>query len=567
MEASQTLKEPLVTKESKAKTIWSKIIHCSYVHIILYFLIVCGCHYLAYTKNMMNGDFTIVYKSVQYRYINSFYIMLYVIGFIGFLSQFKTIHYYLNMSVFNNKYYMKWMPKTYMDLLLTICILTVNVYWLYYIIPSIKYNNDALTYICRILAPYLNLLWALSLLFCTRNTIWSSVFHMPHVFQLVFHRYIGITTFFVMIVHFLSIFIRWMLDGHWEYFLNFHAKWLKLDFAAATTILVWFSPLFIYAFITSLPWIRRACWEVFYIPHGVICLFIVFFALFHSMNSYRYFSVGLLLYVFDRIKRHVDRNLVRYKINKIETDHGIIRLDISPKGPLYSSLPLPVSFNEFHPFTVADVNGNHVLLHIKPMNGPKTWTNRLHTYINERRVNEISSIYVEGPYGETADIDHESTIVYIGAGVGFAGLSHHLLNTVRRYENGELPKLKQIDVYLTLIDDEYLYWYADQLTYLKSCSIVHLHINITFSKYTEKKSNIYNNQSSGCYTLRDILESTPTFEFSIGRMDPKVTIQQYNKSERQVFFICGPNALYNNTCNQVYTYLKKSTVYTDPFDM
>ena len=67
--------------------------------------------------------------------------------------------------------------------------------------------------------------------------------------------------------------------------------------------------------------------------------------------------------------------------------------------------------------------------------------------------------------GETFDVDNESHLVYVGAGVGFASLLVYReqkgfisQNVIKRYENNELPNLKSIDVFLTVIDDGMLFY-------------------------------------------------------------------------------------------------------------
>lgn len=61
----------------------------------------------------------------------------------------------------------------------------------------------------------------------------------------------------------------------------------------------------------------------------------------HSRDSYRYLSVGMVLYVFDRLRRYFMRLLVRYSIVEITADHDIIRLDMKQRGPVYMPLPKP----------------------------------------------------------------------------------------------------------------------------------------------------------------------------------------------------------------------------------
>ena len=226
-----------------------------------------------------------------------------------------------------------------------------------------------------------------------------------------------------------------------------------------------------------------------------------------------------------------------------------------------------VSVFEYHPFTVARVEGEHVILHIKPMKKPKCWTRKLYAAIENKTVTNNSSIFVEGNYGETFDVDNESHLVYVGAGVGFAGLSASLLNVIKRYENNELPNLKSIDVFLTVIDDEHLYWYKKELEILKKCKLVHLHTNITFSKFPEKKQNTYNNQPEGEYTLSTDPENPLTIPFSVGRVNVSEAFKSFDGNERYVFFICSPLPLYDDLSAYVYTHLKKSGIYADPFDM
>lgn len=84
------------------------------------------------------------------------------------------------------------------DLVFSLLLLFLNLYWIIYVTTSFtRYSKlTPLTVICLLCAPYLNLLWALSVcplfissmfkvLLCTRNTIWSTLTHMPHVLTML----------------------------------------------------------------------------------------------------------------------------------------------------------------------------------------------------------------------------------------------------------------------------------------------------------------------------------------------------------------------------------------------
>ncbi|KAK8800735.1 hypothetical protein WA158_000060 [Blastocystis sp. Blastoise] len=393
--------------------------------------------------------------------------------------------------------------------LLMISLFVVNIYCcssLYTFLKDI--DKPILGKIKKFTGIWLNYLWAFSVLFCTRNTIWQHILHLNHLNSLIFHRFIGTTTYIVN-------------------------KWNGLSWETSTQLWIYISPAVIFLLITSLYKIRRYSWEFFYIVTTWI-------------NKYYY---GEFITIVDAL-----------------VDHGIIRLDLIPRGNSRVTLPLPVSKYEYHPFTVAEVTQNRVILHIKPCDR-HSWTQKLYTYINTNKIHTNTNIYIEGPYGEMVNVNQERDIIYIGAGVGFAGISYSILNTIDRYDRGELPNLKNIDIYLTLISDEHLYWYSQQLMKIKKCSIVHLHIYITFSKSPERRITTFKNKSKGKFIFYPTVESPTVLEFSIGRMDTCSLLAKYSPDIRHMFYICAPPSLYSLVCDHVYTNLTKSVVYSDPFEM
>ncbi len=53
----------------------------------------------------------------------------------------------------------------------------------------------------------------------------------------------------------------------------------------------------------------------------------------------------------------------------------------------------------------------------------------------------------------------------------------------------------------------------------------------------------------------------------MGRVNVSEAFKSFDGNERYVFFTCCPLPLYDDLSAYVYTHLKKSGIYADPFDM
>jgi len=190
---------------------------------------------------------------------------------------------------------------------------------------------------------------------------------------------------------------------------------------------------------TSLSWIRRWSYRVFFVIHLFIAVSILPVLFFHAPPLRIYVVESLILFILDLAARKIDTTTQFSKITQIpHTTLLEIKIPIAPSKitrfyevpgqHVYLSIPREsrppktpsLSLYEvfFNPFTVADVSETDITIVFRPLQGPVT------TALN--RLADLSKakppVSIEGPYGEArrfpnlaVDFDR---VLLVAGGVG-----------------------------------------------------------------------------------------------------------------------------------------------------
>ncbi|KAI9148388.1 ferric reductase [Paramyrothecium foliicola] len=232
--------------------------------------------------------------------------------------------------------------------------------------------------------------------------------------------------------------------------------------------------------ITSIPWIRRRHYNLFYFSHVILGILILVGSCIHASTNFYLLLPGLLLWIADWIRRLFfgeANGLVRKTPAVLENaDNGWLKISLLPtkvitcQPLLYYYLNFPsISKFQNHAFTAAvhhSANGGPVFL-VRPTGGKaqeelkKEWTWRLWALVPEPMASLRLDVRVEGPYPVSdTSFKTASQIVCIVGGTGLTGalsLAHwwlrtrpansrlDLLWTVRRRESTKVEEWVQLD--------------------------------------------------------------------------------------------------------------------------
>ncbi|KAI9037210.1 FAD-binding domain protein [Aspergillus affinis] len=202
--------------------------------------------------------------------------------------------------------------------------------------------------------------------------------------------------------------------------------------------------------LTVLPWMRRWCYELFTKLHCLLSLFVVVTAWLHLKQRFGFdgicliISVGLfLLNSVICVLCQTFRNVVagqQFAVSDVIKHKDAVELTFRPPRPwraragqyVYITAPglRPLSFAESHPFTViwweCDPDGK--VINISLLAKAETGFSRaLYTSPYSRL-----RILIDGPYGESLNIQGYTSVVAVATGIGIAGQLPYVKEFVER---------------------------------------------------------------------------------------------------------------------------------------
>ncbi|CEG39818.1 hypothetical protein PPTG_15188 [Plasmopara halstedii] len=301
-----------------------------------------------------------------------------------------------------------------------------------------------------------NCVFNLAFLFlpATRNCVWMEFLNISYANGIKYHRWIGVATILTALFHCIGYYWSWLRIGEWKanVFPCFncdisdegHDKWR--NFFGEMALLS-----FLAIGITSIPWMRRNCYNTFYSVHHLFVVGLVF-AVLHWNPVLAWLLPSLILYTICRCISNCN-GFTPVAVSDFTThSHGVIKMvlyrsanptsDFHVGQFVYLKVP-SISQLQWHAFSIASA----------PRSSPDTltilskavgdWTQELVKYFEScKSRNILPTIYMDGFYGASLDIyDEYSTICLVGGGIGVTPLLAILEDTVAKLRRGE--KLNQ----------------------------------------------------------------------------------------------------------------------------
>ncbi|KAJ4137261.1 hypothetical protein NW768_002843 [Fusarium equiseti] len=355
-------------------------------------------------------------------------------------------------------------------LLTSLAILTVTlcstIYWLPAHDELWSYKTDPLDWasaklqltITGVTGHYADILLGLLLIPVSRNSLVGQAFYLHQSTLLFAHKAVSYLFSLSVIIHGVAYMLHANDSSRNEKARNeaFAIGNPALTVAESKQLNGWFSftyyvgiaailPVLV-ILVTSMPWIRRRHYNLFYFSHVILGTLTIVASCLHASTNFYLLLPGLLLWIADWIRRFFfgeARGLARKTPAVLEiAENGWLRVSLLPNraihGPplLYYHLNFPsVSKVQTHAFTAVahpEHNGGPVFL-VQPETDEKEWTWQLRALVQRSRATLRLDARVEGPYPVSdAHFASASHIVCIVGGSGITGalsLAHWWLET------------------------------------------------------------------------------------------------------------------------------------------
>ncbi|ORY45583.1 hypothetical protein BCR33DRAFT_716248 [Rhizoclosmatium globosum] len=276
---------------------------------------------------------------------------------------------------------------------------------------TINYLFSTVNYLFNVSGDALAVLMGFVMIPVSKNSFLATFFDLPYTAMARVHIWIGRVIWWLTVFH--------TVDGIMKYVLNNrdplnmirvpkNPEWGDHDFVGVTGIVATAALLIIT--LTSLDFVRRKYFNVFFYTHFLVFIFILF-AYFHASNCIYYILPGLFMYTVDGFMRLYSRYSPRDKVsNVIFEDCGYVTLTIATKkaatvrpGEFMRVCFPEVSKYEFHPWSVVRANAESVtFLFATASENQKEWTWKLQALLVERKaagtVGEVE-VCLQGPFG------------------------------------------------------------------------------------------------------------------------------------------------------------------------
>ncbi|RHY78755.1 hypothetical protein DYB30_012669 [Aphanomyces astaci] len=275
----------------------------------------------------------------------------------------------------------------------------------------------------------------------TRHSFWMEWLDIPYAHGVKYHKWIGVLTIVAFVAHTVCFVVYYAIVGklykllpcvncdmatdgmaNWEYFFGI------LSMAC-----------FVVMGATSLPYVRRHHYTVFYATHF---LFIpaTLFAVFHWGNIIYFLFTSIVLYVGNRMLSQASIVTPVSLTRAVQLSSDVVELSFecatgySPGDAVWIKVPA-LSKTQWHPFSVASTpleTPDLLTIYVKNLG---SWTAGLHEYIGQCQEKNVQPvIYMDGGYTSAAPIPAtHSDVVFIGGGIGITPLMGQLLHILRSH--------------------------------------------------------------------------------------------------------------------------------------
>ena len=317
----------------------------------------------------------------------------------------------------------------------------------------------------------------LGLLVAARTNLFSIVLRIPPPILLLYHRWIGRATFIHATLHIsltIQMFVR--TDQFADVVTSARIRVGLMAWIALTIV-----------FLSSLGFIRRRCFELFYYAHFMFLVFVAG-ALYHASKGPEFLLPGLGLWAIDRIIRfsYKFRKIALKSVTYYSGDVTKFKFEgmpvVSPGQMAWIQIP-SISYFNWHPFTVASAPGDS--LGTIAVRGLGSYTNNIQVLDGIKGNGEMETVHaradsilppeksevkiaLDGPYGiGRIQWDRYRVIVIVAGGIGITpgiSIASHIINNA--VLNPDTVVGWHIHLLWAVKDKQHELWFQEELNHL-----------------------------------------------------------------------------------------------------
>lgn len=300
----------------------------------------------------------------------------------------------------------------------------------------------------------------------------------------VFHRWLGYLCLFLSLVHMVPFYVQpvWE-DGGLAVFNQLFPAGGGIVYGTGVACVV---PL-IWLCVASLPWIRRAAYEVFvlHVPVGIVYVALLFWHTKNFLMSWSYLYATVAIWAFCYLMRFSNLNWTKpWRLSFLVGDEAAITLmsenaikitiptQMRWKPGQFVYLRMPgISLLENHPFTISSLCSDDFpsdygeryrdcVLVFKPFRG---FTKKVLEAAVAKGPFHTYRAFLDGPYGGMRrDLAAFDTCILIAGGSGITSLMSQLLNLVKRMRDGKAITRKVMVIW-AIKRFEAMDWFREEL--------------------------------------------------------------------------------------------------------
>ncbi|KAL0886239.1 hypothetical protein Bca101_010222 [Brassica carinata] len=291
----------------------------------------------------------------------------------------------------------------------------------------------------------------------SRGSILLRLVDIPFEHATKYHVWLGHITMAFFSFHGLCYVVAWTVQGR---LLELIFEWKAIGIAVLPGVISLVAGLLMWA--TSLQYVRKHYFELFFYTHQLYVVFVVFLALHVGDYLFSIVAGGIFLFILDRFLRFCQSRRTVDVISAKSFPCGTLELVLSkPPNMRYNALSFvflqvrELSWLQWHPFSVSSspLDGkHHVAVLIKVLGG---WTAKLRDQLSklyeaenqDQLLSPLSypkiTTCVEGPYGHESPyhLAYEN-LVLVAGGIGISPFFAIISDILHRKRDGKacLPK-------------------------------------------------------------------------------------------------------------------------------
>ncbi|KAG4048319.1 hypothetical protein PC123_g16359 [Phytophthora cactorum] len=295
----------------------------------------------------------------------------------------------------------------------------------------------------------------------TRNCVWMEFLNISYANGIKYHRWVGVVTVLTALFHCLGYYWSWIRQEEWKENAlpcfdcavgskEGHDPWM--NFFGEIALLA-----FLAIGLTSIPWVRRKMYNMFYNVHHLFLIGTIF-AVLHWNPILAWIFPSVMLYTVSRAISS-SNGFTPVAVREFTTlSHDVVKVVLSrstaPAGNykvgqfVYLNVPT-ISKLQWHAFTIASsprTSPDTLTILLKSLGD---WTEDLVKYSEDcKKNNVLPTMYMDGYYGASLEMyDEYSTVCLVGGGIGVTPLLSILEDIVAKLQKGETLRQKVIFIF------------------------------------------------------------------------------------------------------------------------